>query len=105
MDLDDRHGEGQHRVAQGDRRVRVGPGVNDDGGGGLPRLVEPVDELTLVVRLPAVDIQAEFARESRNRSVDVRQRGRAVNLRLALAEEIEVGAIEDEDWLHAGAIA
>jgi hypothetical protein len=38
------------------------------------------------------------------RGVDVRQCGAAVYARLALAEQVEVGAMEDQNLCHAGAV-
>ena len=43
---------------------------------------------------------AAYARFPLQRRVDVGQRGRAVHARLARAEEVQVGAVEDEDVGH-----
>src|SRR3546814_1934306 len=61
------------------------------------RFVQPVDQHALVVRLAAVDAEAEAGRLFREARMNLVQRIVAVDLRLAGAEEIEVGAGEDED--------
>jgi len=51
MHLDDRPLERLERVQQGDGGERVGGRVDHDGVGRLARRLNPVDELSLVVRL------------------------------------------------------
>src|SRR6185312_14688144 len=55
MHLDDRQGGGGERVEDGYGGVGIGAGVEDDAVGALPRLLDPVDELALVVRLAEID--------------------------------------------------
>jgi len=40
----------------------IGAGVEDDAVGRLPRLLNPVDELALVIRLAKIEGEAEFDR-------------------------------------------
>src|SRR3546814_9757606 len=56
MHLDHRRRDRLDRVVERDRAMRVGAGIDDHrlGAPGLG-LVEPVDEMALVVRLPHVD--------------------------------------------------
>src|SRR3546814_13079952 len=61
------------------------------------RLVQPVDQHALVVRLAAIDAQAERDRLVGEPRVNVVQRVMAVYLRLARAEQVEIGARQDED--------
>src|SRR5262249_29881825 len=102
MDLDDRQLGGGKRVHERDRGVRVGAGIEDDAVGGLPRLVDPIDKLALVVRLPAVELEAQLGGTLEAGLLDVGERLPAVDLRLAQAQEIEIGSIEDEYRRIAG---
>src|SRR3546814_16477597 len=61
------------------------------------RLVQPVDQHALVVRLAAIDAQAERDRLVGEPRVNVVQRVMAVYLRLARAGQVEIGARQDED--------
>ena len=72
-------------------------GIDDDAGGRLARLVDPVDDLVLAVRLVESDLEAEFARHRPAVALDVGQRLVAVDVRLALAEQVEVRTVQDVD--------
>src|ERR1019366_6475594 len=87
-------------VAQRDARVGEGAAVDDEavefrvGEGG-----EFVDEFALVVRLK--ELQPGFRAKFRaQRGLEVGERGAAVNLRLAFAEAVKVGTVENGDLLH-----
>ena len=69
----------------------------------LVRLVHPVDQHAFVVALAEVCRQAELARLCRAGCVDLGQGGGAVNVGLARAEQVEVGAVEDEEGVGHGA--
>ena len=63
VQLDQQHAGALDRVVQRDRGVGVGAGVEDDAGERArgvraAGLVDPVDELALVVRLPEVEDEA-----------------------------------------------
>jgi len=51
------------------------------------------------VGLEALDLDAQFGPQRQQLFIDLRQRGRAVLLRVALAEHVEVDAVENEE-LH-----
>ena len=59
MHLDDRQVGGIERVEDRDRRMGESAGVEDDAVGGLARLVDPIDQLALVVGLAEIDRQVE----------------------------------------------
>ena len=61
------------------------------------RLVQPVDQRAFVVGLSEVDSEAVLASLGDTRRLDLGERGSAVNLRLARAEQVEVRAVEDEE--------
>ena len=66
------------------------------------RLVQPIDQHAFVIGLAKVDLEAELARASRPASPRYRRGYGAVNLRLARAEQVEVGAVQDEDGVGHG---
>src|SRR3546814_14363354 len=68
-------------------------------------LVEPVDEMALVVRLPHVDRAIERARAILELHGDIVERIVAVDLGLAQAQPIEVGAVQDEDRVGHGSLS
>src|SRR5438309_1314417 len=66
--------------------------------GGL--LLEEVDELTFVVALEDADLEAELAGFIAHHLVEIVQRPGAVDVRLALAEKVEVRSMDDHHSLH-----
>src|SRR6185369_10127848 len=100
VQLDDRHGEHRERIAQAVAVVSPGAGVDQHGVDVLAeRTMDPFAHLAFVVGLKAFDLRAELLAEREQPGVDFRERGRAVLRRLALAEHVEVDAVEHED-LH-----
>ena len=61
------------------------------------RLVQPVDQMALMVGLAHVDREAERPRLVLEPAGDVVERVGAVDFRLAQAQQVEVGAVEDVD--------
>lgn len=98
VDFDHRHRDSPDRIIEGDRAVGESPGIEDyrprTFGAGL---VKPVDEMPLVVRLAHVDREAELACPVFEAAGNLIQRLRAINLRLARAEKVEVGAVQHID--------
>jgi hypothetical protein len=97
VDLDGGKADGGDGVAERDRRMRVRAGVEENGVEPAGGLVDPLDELALVVRLARVDLDAELRAEAAERRVDLRERRTAVDIRLTRPEEVEVGPMKDED--------
>ena len=62
--------------------------------------MDSLDDLALVVGLEAFDLDVELGGERTERGVNVGQRRRAVRARVALAEHVEVDAVQAE---HLGA--
>ena len=75
--------------------------VDDDAGALVDRLVDPVDQLVFAVGLAklAAGVSPAASRHIASTSASV---VRAVDLRLARAEPVEVGAVEDVDRLGHG---
>ena len=64
-------------------------------------LLRAIDDRAFVIALEAVELQAEFLRLRLQAGFDVGQRGRTVDVRLARAEQVQVGAVDDEDFAHS----
>ena len=79
--------------------MREGTGIDDDGIAWLG--FDPVDQLTLVIRLMEAKLHAELFRATAEQPLEVDERFRPVNLGLASSERAEVGAVEHQD-LHSG---
>ncbi|OIQ70144.1 hypothetical protein GALL_482490 [mine drainage metagenome] len=80
-----------------------GTGVDEDGGGGFARVMDPVDQLIFAVGLVKADLDAEVFGEGAKVGLDIGEGFGAVDMRLAFAQQVEVGAVEDKDGrFHAG---
>src|SRR5262245_49241254 len=103
VDLDHWHIDRGDGVADGDRGVGIGAGVDDDPGGLLGAGgVDRIDDLALVVRLQEFDLEGVAAGGLAAKLLHVLERGAAIGVRLARAEEVEVGAVEDVDGFRHG---
>src|ERR1700685_1128863 len=101
--FDDRPGEGVERVEDGDRGVGEGGGIDDDAGGALAGGVNEVDDLVFAVALMELDRKPELLADAAAVRLDLGERLAAVNLRLTLAEQIEIGTVQDDDDRAHGA--
>ena len=82
--------------------MRPRAGVDDHARHAIAvRLVDALAHRAFVVGLKAFHRRAQLARQLVQRGVDVGQRGRAVLRRVALAEHVEVDAVQDEEVHHA----
>src|SRR6266508_3808195 len=103
VDLDQRNLDRGDRVADRDRGVGVAGRVEHDAGGLLGAgFVDPVAQLALVVRLAKHHREAVALCRLAAEPLHVLQSRAAVGLRLARAEQIKVGAIEDVDGARHG---
>src|SRR5437879_5483915 len=103
MNLHDRDGDRQQAIVKRERIVRQGARVDDDAGRSGRLLVEEVDDLALVVALKQAHLDIELSGLGAHGVVQVLQGPRAVDVRFALAEQVEVGAVGHDDALHASA--
>src|ERR1700732_3523936 len=98
--LDHRSLERLDRIDDGDRGEGIGGRIDDDGIGALPRRLDQVDQLAFMVRLVKGKRKSKLGRFALASLLDLRQRRGAVNMRLAHAEQVEVGAVEDYHSFH-----
>ena len=80
--------------------MSIGGRIDDDAGGLFQaRFLDEGDELALDVRLAEHHVEAEALGGVTAQALDIGQSRRAVFLRLAQAQHIEVGSVEDIDRL------
>jgi hypothetical protein len=72
------------------------PRVDDDPVGDVPRLVDPVDELSLVVALPHLNGAAQLLRERLEADPDVVERLAPVDAGFPSPQQVEAGTVEHE---------
>ena len=63
----------------------------------LARLVNPINQLTLVIGLPKHQIQTKSRTSFVATLLDLGERGATVKMRFALSQQIQVGAIQNMD--------
>src|SRR5262249_27627150 len=88
-------------VAQRVRVVRQSAGVEDQPLHPAPLGVELVDQRPLVIALKNSKLEPQLARPGAQPRVELGELRRAVDLRLALAQKVQVGPVQDEH-LHRG---
>ncbi len=87
----------RQRVAQGDAGVGVGRRVDDDEVDVIARgLVDAVDQRAFVVVLKGFDLRTGRFAAADQRAVDVVERGEAVMPGFAAAQQIQVGAVQNQ---------
>ena len=105
MDFDHRRADRLDCIVERDAGVGEGAGVEQHGlGADRLRFVKPINEMAFVVGLAQINLEAQFARAIFEHAGKVIQRGRAVDLRLACSEQVEIGAVEDEDGIRHRAL-
>ena len=97
--------KGIERIQDRHRCMAIGPWVDDDPRRILARLLDPVHQLPLMVRLVAGHRHAQFGRQTRQRRLDIGQRLAPVNLGLALTQKVQVRAIQNKDRLGHGGVS
>src|SRR5207302_9315440 len=102
--LHHRHRERLETIVEGKRVVRERARVDDDPGRGRRLLLQEVDDLAFVVALEQRHLRVALSRGFANHLVQVGQRSGAVDVRLALAEQVQVGAVDDADLHPARAV-
>ena len=97
VDLHEREGHARERVPQRQARVRPGARVHQRAGHHAAAVVDRLDHASLLVELREEERHPEFGPHLLEMGFDLGQRGRAVDLGLPDAEQIEIRAVEDRD--------
>ena len=97
MQLDDRPVERHERVVDRPGVVAERAGVDDDRRGAAPRAVDAVDQLTLVVRLEVLEGEPVPLGLGATRGDVIVERLGTVDVRLPLAEQVQVRARQQQD--------
>src|SRR5258706_9353066 len=90
-------------VVDGERVVRQRPWVDHDPERAWPFLLQEVDDLAFVIALQDADRHAEIFCLRPHGPDEVGVRPGAVDLWLALSEQVQVGTVDDHDPFHARA--
>src|SRR5581483_9249344 len=99
--FDERDLHREQRVAQRDAGMRQRGGIDDDelDAFGLG-LLDPLDQGAFVVALERVELVPELAGVLAEIALDLPERLGSVEVRLAAAEQVEVGAVQQQDQAH-----
>src|ERR1700730_8239609 len=95
MHLDDRSFEDLERVEHRDGRERVCRWVDYDRIGLLPRRLNEIDQGPLMIRLMKRQMGAGGIRKLLTARLDGGKRGRAVYVRLAHAQKVEIRTVQN----------
>ena len=101
VDFDDGDVCGADGVAKCDAGVGICGSVEDDSVKGFAGRLDPSDEFAFEVALAELDFGVELGGAAFHQGFDIVQGGVAVDLGLACAEEVQIWAIEEEDF-HGG---
>src|SRR5438093_9296523 len=97
MDFDDRHLASKQHIEQGDRTMAISCRVDDDARHSATRLLDAVDQLAFMVGLLEVNAEPKLLSVLSAGVFDIAQGVGPINGRLARAQQIEIGSVEDED--------
>ena len=97
MDFDERNGGRRQRIAQGNAGVGVARRIDDDEVDLVVRgLMDAIDQGAFVVVLEGLDLCVNGFPAADQHTVDVVERGEAVVPGFAAAQQIEVGAVQNQ---------
>ena len=82
-------------VQHGNRAEGESCRINDDSALLFECLLEPIDHLSFMIGLAEVTLKVKVVRQSPATFLDVRQGCCSIEMRLAPAEHVQIGAIED----------
>jgi len=94
-------GDRQQGITQGDRRVGVGAGIDQDAGALTSGLLDPVHQFALMVALKAAECDPQRRRPLRQALIDLLKAGGAIKTGLTAAQQVEIGAVQHEQ-MHGG---
>src|ERR1700722_6035496 len=103
MDLDGRNSHRRDGVPDSHARMSETRGVQDDNVRVTLRLLNPVHQFPLDVRLLKVNFGFEISGPLPNPGFNVSQGGSSIDFRLGLAKQVEIRAVEKQ-YFHGASI-
>src|SRR5882672_6958932 len=91
------HAHREKRIAYRQTGVRKRRGVDQRAIGMALQTLDRLDQLAFMIRLNPGALDAQRARALFRSALDVRETRAAVNLRLALTQQIQIGAVQHGD--------
>src|ERR1051326_6943589 len=95
MDFDGGHTDGRYGIAKSDAGVGKGRRIENYDVNFAFGFLNPGHKLALGVRLAKADLHPQLARALRDQGFDVRQGRPTVQVGLALAEQIQIWAVQN----------
>lgn len=101
MNFDKWHCHSRQGIAQSDAGMSVSGWIDDDEAGSVQLgSLHAVDQGTFMIALEAFELYACICGQIGQFSIDLCQSLCTINLRLACAKQVEVGAVNDENLLQ-----
>jgi len=95
--LDEGHLHREQGVAKAEARVGQGTGVDDDAVHPARQALDRIDQFAFVIGLQPLELDTQNLGVGPQHRLDLGECRAAVDLRLALSQEIEVGTIENRE--------
>ena len=106
VDLNEWNRYREERIPQRNARVRERAGIKDDECDALRgRTLHAVDQIVFGVTLETGQLMPESGSYARTARLDIPERGRAVNVRLTRAEQVQIRTVDKEKVGHLQPIA
>jgi hypothetical protein len=97
MQLDERNGDGEKRIAEDYARVGIARRIDDDGINFAPSSLDAVDKGAFVVGLHEVELDIQICGSLADQVLDVCESCFTIEVWLARTKEVEIRSIDDED--------
>lgn len=99
VDFDGRNADGSDSIPQRDTGVGETAWIEYDSANTIAaRLLNAIDKCPLMVGLEEIGLKAKFGSKSADTPIDVVQGLATINFRLAGAKEVQIGAVQDQDF-------
>src|SRR5882757_1058814 len=98
VNLDGRHADGRNGVAKRNAGVGISSGVDHDYVESAFGFLNPANQFALLIGLPKLNRDLELHGMFANFGLNIRQSLMAINFWFARAEQIQVWAVQKEDF-------
>ena len=89
--------DGGDRIPNANAGVGIGGGVHDNAVKFSPGILDPINQNPFMVRLASLNGHAQASRLPLQSLVDIREGDNPINPRFALAQQVEIGTVEDKN--------